>query len=225
MTDALERSAAPSRTARAPTHRRARPDLDAGRRSGASRAAEGVTGARRRDAAAATWRGGCARRAAEVVTLDPAPGMQPDVICRAEDLPFADGSFDVVACRDRRAPLRRSARRRSARWRASQPSSSSSTTTLYLERGRRGGRAAPRPDARAQLLRGRVARRSSSRPASRSRQVERFEKRVELEPWLERAGCDGDEAARVRELLADRIERRQAAARPHDRLKARKAGG
>jgi SAM-dependent methyltransferase len=34
-----------------------------------------------------------------VVTSDPSPGMQPDVICRAEDLPFADDSFDVVACR------------------------------------------------------------------------------------------------------------------------------
>ena len=35
----------------------------------------------------------------EVVTCDPAPGMRPDVICRAESLPFADGAFDVVACR------------------------------------------------------------------------------------------------------------------------------
>jgi ubiquinone/menaquinone biosynthesis C-methylase UbiE len=25
--------------------------------------------------------------------------MSPDVVCRAEDLPFADRSFDVVACR------------------------------------------------------------------------------------------------------------------------------
>ncbi len=25
--------------------------------------------------------------------------MRPDVICRAESLPFADGAFDVVACR------------------------------------------------------------------------------------------------------------------------------
>jgi len=32
----------------------------------------------------------------EVVTCDPAPGMRPDVICRAESLPFADGAFDVV---------------------------------------------------------------------------------------------------------------------------------
>lgn len=34
-----------------------------------------------------------------VVTVDPAPGMQPDVVARAEDLPFEDGSFDVVTCR------------------------------------------------------------------------------------------------------------------------------
>jgi SAM-dependent methyltransferase len=34
-----------------------------------------------------------------VVTLDPAPGMEPDVVAPAERLPFEDGSFDVVACR------------------------------------------------------------------------------------------------------------------------------
>ncbi len=32
------------------------------------------------------------------------------------------------------------------------------------------------------------------------------EKQVELEPWLERAGCEGEEAARVRELLSARID-------------------
>src|SRR5688500_9052277 len=35
----------------------------------------------------------------EVVSVDPAPGMKPDVICRAEDLPFADNAFDVVVSR------------------------------------------------------------------------------------------------------------------------------
>jgi SAM-dependent methyltransferase len=34
-----------------------------------------------------------------VVSVDPAPGMRPDVVARAEDLPFEDGSFDVVTCR------------------------------------------------------------------------------------------------------------------------------
>ena len=51
----------------------------------------------------ATGGGHVARRLREegcsVVTVDPAPGMQPDVIARAEDLPFADQSFDVVVCR------------------------------------------------------------------------------------------------------------------------------
>jgi SAM-dependent methyltransferase len=35
----------------------------------------------------------------EVVTCDPAPGMRPDVICRAEDLPFDADSFDAVVTR------------------------------------------------------------------------------------------------------------------------------
>ncbi|MFN2629976.1 MAG: class I SAM-dependent methyltransferase, partial [Gaiellaceae bacterium] len=51
----------------------------------------------------ATGGGHVARRlreaGCEVVSLDPAPGMQPDVIARAEQIPFADASFDVVACR------------------------------------------------------------------------------------------------------------------------------
>jgi ubiquinone/menaquinone biosynthesis C-methylase UbiE len=51
----------------------------------------------------ATGGGHVARRFREaglhVVTCDPAPGMRPDVICRAEELPFTEDSFDVVACR------------------------------------------------------------------------------------------------------------------------------
>src|SRR6476660_9345211 len=51
----------------------------------------------------ATGGGHVARRLRDegctVVTVDPAPGMQPDVISLAEELPFEDGSFDVVTCR------------------------------------------------------------------------------------------------------------------------------
>ena len=51
----------------------------------------------------ATGGGHVARRLREagcrVTTCDPSPGMQPDVICWAEDLPFADASFDAVANR------------------------------------------------------------------------------------------------------------------------------
>ncbi len=51
----------------------------------------------------ATGGGHVARRlreaGAEVVTVDAAPGMQPDIVAPADHLPFADASFDVVACR------------------------------------------------------------------------------------------------------------------------------
>lgn len=51
----------------------------------------------------ATGGGHVARRLREkgatVVTVDAAPGMRPDVIAPADHLPFADGSFEAVACR------------------------------------------------------------------------------------------------------------------------------
>ncbi len=51
----------------------------------------------------ATGGGHVARRLREagatVVTTDLAPGMQPDAIAPADDLPFDDASFDTVACR------------------------------------------------------------------------------------------------------------------------------
>ena len=39
----------------------------------------------------------------------------------------------------------------------------------------------------------------------RSTAREHMNRPLEIEPWLARAGCTGDDAARVRELLADRI--------------------
>ena len=51
----------------------------------------------------ATGGGHVARRlreaGAQVVTVDAAPGMEPDVLAPADHLPFADSSFDAVACR------------------------------------------------------------------------------------------------------------------------------
>ena len=51
----------------------------------------------------ATGGGHVARRlreaGAQVVTVDAAPAMEPDAIAPADHLPFADASFDAVACR------------------------------------------------------------------------------------------------------------------------------
>lgn len=155
----------------------------------------------------ATGGGHVARRLREagldVVTVDPAPGMQADVVCRAEDLPFADGSFDVVVSRvaphhfeDIGAALRELAR--------------VSRDLVLVSDNLYGGEAVEE----AERLRDPTHVRCYSEYEWRDvfheaglavDGVEFEQKRIELEPWLARAGCVADEAARVRELLADRI--------------------
>jgi SAM-dependent methyltransferase len=140
----------------------------------------------------------------DVVTVDPSPGMQADVIARAEDLPFADESFDTVATRiaphhfeDVGAAMRELAR---------------VARRLVLVADLR-----YRDEAgeEAELLRDPTHVRSYSEDEWRAlleqaglnvEAVELFDVEIELEPWLARAGCEGEEAAQVRELLADRID-------------------
>lgn len=93
MTDVWSERAAAFRES--PTHREG-PDLDL-----VVEWSEPGPGVRALDVA--TGGGHVARRLREegcnVVTLDPAPGMEPDVVAPAESLPFEDASFDVVTCR------------------------------------------------------------------------------------------------------------------------------
>jgi SAM-dependent methyltransferase len=140
----------------------------------------------------------------EVVTSDPAPGMQPDVVNRAEELPFADSSFDVVACRvaahhfqDVATAVREMAR--VARDRVLVVDNLfSSDTAEEAERVRDPSHVRNYSEDEWRGL--------FERAGLRVDDVRRFEKPIELEPWLERAGCTDGDAARVRELLADRIE-------------------
>ena len=154
----------------------------------------------------ATGGGHVARRLREegvaVTTLDPAPGMRPDVIARAEHIPFADGSFDVVVTRiaphhfeDVRAAVAELARVsrdlvvvEDTLWASDEVEEAErlrdpTHVGSYTEEEWRGllGDAGLEVEVAA-----------------------RFEKRHPLEDWLARTGCEGDEAARVRELLADR---------------------
>jgi SAM-dependent methyltransferase len=139
-----------------------------------------------------------------VVTCDSAPGMKPDVICRAEHLPFDDSTFDVVTCRvaahhfeEPAAAVRELARVSGELVLVAD--------NLFLGEG----------GEEADRLRDPTHVRNYSEDEWRGlfeqaglevEAFEREEKRIEVEPWLARAGCDGEEAARVRELLADRIE-------------------
>jgi SAM-dependent methyltransferase len=142
-------------------------------------------------------------RGSEVVSLDPSPGMQADVLARAEDIPFDDGAFDVVVTRiaphhfaDIRAAVAEMAR-------ASNRLVVIEDTLFSSERHEDAERLRDPTHVRnytedewRELLRD---------AALEVEQVERFEKTHPLEDWLARTGCEGEEAERVRELLADRM--------------------
>ena len=155
----------------------------------------------------ATGGGHVARRLREagcdVVTVDPAPGMQPTVVARAEELPFADGSFDVVACRiaphhfdDVRDAVRELARVSRDRVvvqdnvfmgdevEAAERLRDPTHVRCYTEDEWRGFFAEAGLRVEAEEL---------------------FERPVEVEPWLARVDTPEDDAARVRELLGDRV--------------------
>lgn len=139
----------------------------------------------------------------EVTTCDPSPGMRPDVICRAEELPFADASFDVVATRlaahhfdDVEAAVAQMARvsRRLV----------VVADLLYSDE----------PVEEAERLRDPTHVRCYSEGEWRRllegaglavEAVEVVVKGQDFAAWLARAGCEEDEAERVRELLADRV--------------------
>ena len=155
----------------------------------------------------ATGGGHVARRlrdaGVEVVTCDPAPGMRPDVICRAESLPFANGSFDVVACRtaahhfaDVRAATREMAR-------------VSRDRVLIVDTIHMG-------DAieQAEALRDPSHVRNYTDAEWRGivaeaglgiDEVRFFSHTFDFAAWLARTGCDGEEAQRVEELLGGRV--------------------
>ena len=147
----------------------------------------------------------------EVVTCDPSPGMGADVRCFAEDLPFADASFDVTVTRiaahhfaDPRAAaaeLARVARERVL-----------VVDTLYeSEAGEEAERLHDPSHVRNYSegeWRGLLA--DAGLVVDEVRVVDVA---IDFDSWLARTGCTGDDAARVGELLADRIADRKLAIR------------
>ncbi|MGH2932068.1 MAG: class I SAM-dependent methyltransferase [Gaiellaceae bacterium] len=156
----------------------------------------------------ATGGGHVARRLSEagfdVTTLDPAPGMGATVVAPAEDIPFAAGSFDVVACRVAAHHFEDVAKGVREMARVSRDLVLVADN-LFLDE----------TVEEAEKLRDPTHVRCYSEGEWREllagagltvEDLRSFEKRIELGPWLARAGCEGDEARRVRELLGDRIE-------------------
>ncbi|MDX6440237.1 MAG: hypothetical protein QOF45_2820 [Gaiellaceae bacterium] len=156
----------------------------------------------------ATGGGHVARRLREaglqVVSADPAPGMQPDVICRAEHLPFADGAFDLVVSRiaphhfdDIAAAVAEMARVSNDLVIVED--------TLYVSE---------HVEA-AEKLHDPTHVRSYTEQEWRSlleaaglevEEVESFEKRRSLEQWFDRSETPADDRPLIKELLADQID-------------------
>lgn len=139
----------------------------------------------------------------EVVTCDPAPGMHPDVICRAESLPFAAGAFDVVVCRtaahhfdDVALAVREMARVSRAR-------------VLLVDTTFMGDDAEA-----AEKLRDPSHVRNYTESEWRGfladeglhvEDVRFFEHSFDLDAWLARTGCTGADAETAQALLGDRV--------------------
>src|SRR3954462_1322458 len=155
----------------------------------------------------ATGGGHVARRLREagatVVTVDPAPGMQADTTASAEDLPFADSSFDAVACRlaahhfaDVLAAVKEMAR-------VAKHRVVICDNTFVSESSEEADRVRDPSHVRNYAQ----AEWHSFFELAGLEVVEArlLERPLEIEPWLERAGCPPEDAPRVRELLGDRV--------------------
>ena len=156
----------------------------------------------------ATGGGHVARRLREagatVVTTDPAPGMGAETTAPAESLPFADGSFDAVACRlaahhfaDVLAAVKEMARVAGSRVVICD-------NTFVSEQSEEADRLRDPSHVRNYA----VAEWESFFELAGLRIAEQrhFTRPLEIGPWLERVGCIGDDAARVRALLGDRVQ-------------------
>jgi SAM-dependent methyltransferase len=152
----------------------------------------------------ATGGGHVARRLREqgcsVVTVDPAPGMQADVVARAEDLPFADGSFDVVVTRIAAHHFEDIGRAVAEMARVSNRLVIVEDTLYRSDQQEEAERLRDPTHVRSygedewkELLTG---------AGLEIERAEQFEKVHVLDEWLARTGCEGAEAERVRELLA-----------------------
>jgi SAM-dependent methyltransferase len=142
-------------------------------------------------------------RGATVVTVDPAPGMGADTTAPAEDLPFADASFNAVACRlaghhfgDVEAAMREMAR--VARQRVIV-----CDNTFISEASETADRLRDPSHVRNYSVA--EWRELFERVGLRVTDERELLRPLEIEPWLARAGTPEDDAAQVRELLADRI--------------------
>jgi len=156
----------------------------------------------------ATGGGHVARRLRElgatVVTVDPAPGMKADTTAPAEDLPFADGSFDAVACRVAAHHFADVLQAVKEMARVAKHRVVICDNTFVSESSEEADRVRDPSHVRNY---GVAEWHSFFELAGLQVAAEEFMQRpLEIQPWLDRAQTPPQDQPRVRELLGDRIK-------------------
>jgi SAM-dependent methyltransferase len=140
----------------------------------------------------------------EVVSADPAPGMQADVQAAAEDMPFADASFDVVATRVAAHHFADVAAAVSEMARIAADHVLVVDNLFTGEAGEEADRLRDPSHVRNYTeAEWRALFEGAGLTVAEARRVDRT---MGVATWLERSGCGGADAVRVRELLVDRID-------------------
>jgi SAM-dependent methyltransferase len=155
----------------------------------------------------ATGGGHVARRlrdaGATVVTADPAPGMGADTTAPAEHLPFADSSFDVVACRLAAHHFADVSVAVSEMARVARHAVVICDNTFVSEASEEADRLRDPTHVRNYAV---AEWHSLLVQAGLEVVDERFMQRpLEIEPWLDRAETPAGDRARVVELLGERV--------------------
>jgi SAM-dependent methyltransferase len=142
-------------------------------------------------------------RGATVVTVDPAPGMQADTTASAEDLPFADDSFDAVATRlagHHFANVEKAMREMA---RIAKHRVVVCDNTFVSEASQQADRL--RDPSHVRNYGTAEWEGFFERAGLRVTDKRELMRPLEVEPWLSRAGTPDDERDKVRALLGDRV--------------------
>jgi len=139
-----------------------------------------------------------------VVTIDSAPGMQPTVVSRAEEIPFEDGSFDVVACRVAAHHFENPGGALKEMARVSRALVLVSDNLFMGEDGEEADRL--RDPTHVRNYSEQQWREMLDAAGLDVEAFEREDKRIDFGAWLERSGTSDEDRDRVGELLADRVE-------------------
>ncbi len=139
-----------------------------------------------------------------VTTCDPASRMQPDVICRAEELPFPAASFDLVATRLATHHFEDVAAALAEMARVAGESVLIEDLLFVDERVEEAEKL--RDDSHVRALSLDQWCELCAACGLEVEQTEVMDRQISFQAWLDRCGCEGEAAERTRELVSHRLD-------------------